>query len=96
MDFEFTADVIEWRGPAPFVFAVVPDGPAATIGELAPALTYGWGCIPVEVWLDGARFSTSLFPRDGGYLVPLKAAVRPAGLVPGDRVHLRLAFTVRG
>lgn len=96
MEFEFTADVIEWRGPAPFVFAVVPEAASETIAELAAALSYGWGVIPVEAWLDGTRFTTSLFPKDGGYLVPLKAAVRPAGLGAGGQVHLTLVFAVRG
>lgn len=95
MEFEFTTEVVEWRGPAPFYFAVVPEAPSETIGELASALTYGWGCIPVEAWLGGTRFTTSLFPKDGGYLVPLKAAVRPAGLGVGDRVELRIALEVR-
>jgi len=96
MEFEFSAAVIEWRGPAPFVFAVVPAAASETIAEMASALTYGWGCIPVEVWLDDTRFTTSLFPKDGGYVVPLKAAVRPKGLAPGDNVTLRLAFTIQG
>ncbi len=96
MEFEFVTDVIEWRGPAPFLFAVVPEAAAETIADLASALSYGWGCIPVEAWLDGTRFTTSLFPKDGGYLVPLKRAVRSDGLVPGSRVALRLAFAVRG
>mgnify|MGYP000965423865 CR=1 FL=1 len=96
MEFEFSAAVIEWRGPAPFVFAVVPASASETIAEMASALTYCWGCISVEGWLDGTRFTTSLFPKDGGYLVPLKAAVRPEGLAAGDTVTLRLAFTIQG
>ena len=91
MEFEFTADVIEWRGPAPFVFAVVPEAAAETIGELASALTYGWGCIPVEAWLDGTRFTTSLFPKDGGYLLPIRVAVQRAQSVRvGGRVQVLL------
>jgi hypothetical protein len=96
MEFEFTAEVIEWRGPAPFYYAVVPGPEAEAIGDVSGAVTYGWGCIPVEAWLAGTRFTTSLFPKDGGYLVPLKAAVRPAGVGVGDQVELRLRLTVRG
>ncbi|MFT4108882.1 DUF1905 domain-containing protein [Propionicimonas sp.] len=96
MEFEFTADVIEWRGPAPYYYAVVPGAESDAIHDLAGALTYGWGCIPVEAWLDGKQFTTSLFPRDGRYLVPLKLAVRPPGVGVGASVHLRMRLVVRG
>ncbi|MGC3995931.1 MAG: DUF1905 domain-containing protein [Propionicimonas sp.] len=96
MELEFTADVIEWRGPAPYYYAVVPVAESDAIGDLAGALTYGWGCIPVEVRLADQRFTTSLFPKDGGYVVPLKAAIRPPGLGAGDRVRLRLGFDIHG
>lgn len=96
MEFEFTAEVIEWRGPAPFYYAVVPEAEAESIHDVSGALTYGWGCIPVEAWLGGTRFTTSLFPKDGGYLVPLKAAVRPRHVGVGDQVELRLRLDVRG
>lgn len=96
MEFEFTTVVIEWRGPAPFYYAVVPDAESEAIHDMAGALTYGCGCIPVEAWLAGQRFTTSLFPKDGGYLVPLKAAVRPAGVGVGSHVDLRMRLAVRG
>jgi hypothetical protein len=96
MEFEFTTVVIEWRGPAPFYYAVVPDAESEAIHDMAGALTYGWGCIPVEAWLAGQRFTTSLFPKDGGYLVPLKAAVRPVGVGVGSHVDLRMRLAVRG
>ncbi|MFV8184143.1 DUF1905 domain-containing protein [Streptomyces sp. AF1B] len=38
--------------------------------------TYGWGVIPVLSRIGDIDFETSLFPRDGGHLLPLKAAVR--------------------
>ena len=46
MELEFTADVIEWRGPAPFVYAVVPEAEGEDIAAVARALTYGWGMVP--------------------------------------------------
>jgi hypothetical protein len=96
VEFEFSTVVIEWRGPAPFYYAVVPDAESEAIHDMAGALTYGWGCIPVEAWLAGRRFTTSLFPKDGHYLVPLKAAVRPAGIGAGASVQLRMRLAVRG
>lgn len=76
MDLEFVGDVVEWRGPAPFLWVQVPDEEAAGIAELAAQLTYGWGCIPVQVSLGASTWSTSLMPRAGGYLVPLKKVIR--------------------
>ena len=60
-------------------------------------VTYGWGAIPVEAWIGDLRFTTSLFPKDGAYLLPLKAAVRHAtGVMLGDRVPIRMGLTLRG
>jgi hypothetical protein len=47
--------------------------------------------IPVSAQIGATRWTTSLFPKDGGYLVPVKAAVRQSeGLVVGDTVLVRL------
>ena len=47
--------------------------------------------IPVAVRLGGTSWTTSLFPKDGGYIVPLKADVRRReALEVGDVVTLRL------
>jgi hypothetical protein len=86
--------VIEWRGPAPYYFVPVPDHASADIREVAAMATYGWGVIPVEARIGEVDFDTSLFPKDGGYLLPLKDAVRkPQGLSPGDGVTVEM--TVR-
>lgn len=92
MEFSFTATVIEWRGPAPFFFLALPDGAAEAIAEVAGALTYGWGAIPAAATIGGTRFTTALFPRNGGYLLPVKDAVRAAeGVALGDRVSVELS-----
>lgn len=84
-------EAFEWRGPAPHVFLRVGDEAADLLRELAGDLSYGWGCIPVTGRLGGTAFSTSLMPKDGGYLVPLKKAVREAeGVGPGDLVEVEL------
>jgi hypothetical protein len=85
VELEFSGEVIEWRGPAPFFYAVVPPDAAEVIHELAPMLTYGWGVIPARVTIGRVTWTTSLFPKDGGYLVPLRAAERKrAGVELGD------------
>jgi formylmethanofuran:tetrahydromethanopterin formyltransferase len=91
MEFEFSAEVIEWRGPAPFYFAPLPEAAADAIAEVSGALTYGWGVIPAAATIGSTRFTTALFPRNGGYLLPLKDAVRTAEHVkPGDLVSIEL------
>lgn len=93
MDLEFDGEIIQWRGPAPFFFVAVPDGPAADIQAVSAQFTYGWGVIPVTVTIGGTTWTTSLFPKDGGYLVPLKAVVRTAeGVEEGDVVAVRLTL----
>ncbi|MFC6618772.1 DUF1905 domain-containing protein [Deinococcus radiophilus] len=82
---QFTAHLIYWRGPAPHYFLPVPGHLAAELKEAANLVSYGWGMIPVTVTLEGWRYDTSLFPRQGGYLLPVRAEVRrAAGWTEGD------------
>ena len=94
MEFTFANRVIEWRGPAPFYYLPVPDEESADIRSVASTATYGWGVIPVVARIGDVEFETSLFPKDGGYLLPLKDAIRkPAGISVGDQVSVEM--TVR-
>jgi hypothetical protein len=89
----FTGQVIEWRGPSPYYFVPVPDEEAAEIREVAAIATYGWGVIPVEARIGEIAFDTSLFPKNGGYLLPLKNAVRkPHRLCAGDDVTVEMTI----
>jgi hypothetical protein len=91
MRIEFTGAVFVWRGPAPFYFVAVPEAEAAEIRSIASAVTYGWGMIPVRVRIGATEWRTSLFPKDGRYLVPLKDAVRRAErIAEGDVVAVRV------
>lgn len=95
MDLRFSGEVIHWRGPAPFHFVAVPDAEAATLRSASALVSYGWGVVPVAVTLGWTRWTTSLFPKAGGYLVPLKVAVRRAEDVQlGDTVALVLTLDV--
>jgi hypothetical protein len=90
----FAADVIHWRGPSPYFFVAVPAAESAELRRTVRAASYGWGMIPVAARLGDIAFTTSLFPRDGGYLLPLKDAVRrAANVTAGDRISVEL--TVR-
>lgn len=91
MEFEFTGRIFEWRGPAPYYYVALPDDDSADLKEASPGLTYGWGVIPVVVTIGDTEWETSLFPKDGRYLVPLKDKVRNAeGLDDGDEIVVRM------
>jgi Domain of unknown function (DUF1905) len=91
---EFKTEIIEWRGPSPFYFAALPQSCVEELRTAARSASYGWGVVPVDVQIGKAAFTTSLFPRDGGYMLPLKDAVRyEIGATIGDR--LEVCLTVR-
>jgi hypothetical protein len=92
VELAFTGPVIEWRGPAPYFYVVVPESVSAEVQDVAAAVSYGWGAVPVEASIDGTRFTTSLFPKDGRYLLPLRDAVRKA---LGISVEDHVAVTMR-
>jgi Domain of unknown function (DUF1905) len=84
--------VWSWRGPSPYHFVTVPEDESVELQETAAMVTYGWGMIPVEVMIGETRWTTSLFPKDGGYVLPLKDKVRKAESIDvGDTVTVRLA-----
>jgi hypothetical protein len=93
VQFGFVGPVIEWRGPSPYFFVVVPAAVSAEIQDVAASVTYGWGAIPVEARIGGTDFTTSLFPKDGCYLLPLRGVVRKQHGIAADdlvRVSMRL------
>jgi hypothetical protein len=73
---KFQGVIIEWRGPSPFYFVPIPEGPSKKIKAIAAQLTYGWGVIPVLGKIGKTDFSTALIPKDGRYYLPIKNAVR--------------------
>ena len=77
MEWTFTGEVIEWRGPAPYLFVAMTPEDSEDLREAASGLIY-WGQVPVHVTIGGTEFTTALFPRNGCYLVPVKVAVRRA------------------
>jgi Domain of unknown function (DUF1905) len=95
MELEFTDIVFEWRGPAPYHFVSVPEDDAAVIQDVAAAVTYGWGMIPVAVTVGDTTMTTALWPKEGTYYVPLKDRLRDAeGIGLGDVVTVRLRIDV--
>ena len=86
MQIDVDGEVIEWRGPAPYLFVALPEDESEVLRE-RPELSYGWGCIRMQARIGDARFETSLMPRGGRYLLPIKVAVQRAeDIEAGDRV----------
>ena len=75
MNLEFTGQILFWKGPAPWFFVPVPAEQSRDLKAISGFVTYGWGVIPVQARIGRTEFETSLFPKDGRYLVPLKASV---------------------
>lgn len=91
MTLEFSGTLWHWRGPAPWYFLTVPPEPCQDLHAASRFVTYGWGMIPVRVQVGETCWTTSLFPRNDGNLVPVKASVRQAErLEEGDVVTVRL------
>lgn len=91
--FQFSGKVWFWRGPAPFFFVSVPEAESEELKALMRSVTYGWGMIPAAVRVGETEWTTALWPKDGGYIVPLKDRVRKAeGIVEGDVVTIGLTI----
>ena len=90
---EFAGELFFWRGPAPWHFVTVPPPEAHAIASAAALVSYGWGMIPVSVTIGGTSWTTSLWPKDGAYIVPVKTWVRKAeALGVGDTVTVSLTI----
>lgn len=94
MEWEFEAELISWRGPAPYVFAPLPVDLSTEVKEAARGLMY-WGQIPVIARIGGSEFDTAMWPKDGRFLLPVKAAVQRAERIDvGDGVTARVRLPV--
>ena len=93
VELAFSGEVIFWRGPSPFHFVPVPQAQSEEIRAVSKFVTYGWGAIPVTATIGDTEWTTSLFPKDDRYLVPIKDRVRRAEEIElGDVVNCRLSI----
>ncbi len=91
MDIEFNGRIWFWRGPAPWYFVTVPAKQCDDLKFISGSVTYGWGMIPAKVRIGRTEWKTALWPKDGRYIVPIRASVRTAEkLKEGDSVTVRL------
>jgi Domain of unknown function (DUF1905) len=97
IDTEFTAELWEWRGPAPFYWLTVPEDSCAYVRAEASAASYGWGAIPVRARIGASEWETSLLPKNGGYVLPVKSTVRKRERFGnGDTVTVAMTVAPRG
>lgn len=95
-ELKFRGEIWYWRGPSPFHFVTVPEPQAQEIRDVANEVTYGWGMVPVDVCVGGTKFYTALWPKNGGYIVPIKDVVRKTEEVDeGDVIDIRMTIKRR-
>ncbi len=91
VDIEFSGELVEWRGPAPFYFVALPPDEADLVNEVRAEVVY-WGVVPVRARIGGTTFTTAMFPREETWFLPVKVAVRRAeGIDLGELVAVRLS-----
>ena len=91
MKIEFDGIIWFWHGPAPWYFVTVPAEQSRDLKTISGLVTYGWGMIPVHARIGKTEWKTSLFPKDGRYIVPIKVSVQNAEkLEEGDKVTVWL------
>ena len=91
----FGGEVWYWRGPSPYHFVTVPEEESAALKATSALVTYGWGMIPVAARIGSTSWTTSLFPKNGGYVLPVKDMVRNAeGIDVGEAVTVQLSVEV--
>lgn len=97
LDFTFRAPLWLWKEGATWHFITVPEDPSAAIKSFAPDAKRGFGSVRVRVTIGGFRWQTSVFPSkaSGGYVLPIKKAVRTAeGLGVGDEAEVTLEIVM--
>lgn len=93
MEWTFTGEVIEWRGPAPYLFVAMTPEESEDLREAARGLIC-WGQVPVRVTIGDTGFATALFPGEGRYLVPVKVAVQRAEAI-GEGAIVEVVLRLR-
>ncbi|MCC2308361.1 DUF1905 domain-containing protein [Cellulomonas chengniuliangii] len=97
MTYEFDAAVWVWeaRRTETWTFVTLPAEASDEIADVADRYARGFGSLRVDVTIGGTSWRTSIFPDGGrgGYVLPVKKAVRKAeGLDIGDTAHVRVTL----
>ncbi len=97
LDFTFTAELWEWQGKGSWVFVTLPADLSADIKHFTRHLPRGFGSVRVAVSVGATTWKTSVFPHkeQGGYILPIKKAVRTAeALTIGDTVDFAISVEI--
>jgi hypothetical protein len=72
MTLEFSGEIWQWRGPAPYYFVTVLQEQSLDLKVVSASAPYGWGTIPVRVpgtqrnaGCGDTEWTRSLWPEDG-------------------------------
>jgi hypothetical protein len=93
LQYSFRATLWRWSANGSWVFLTVPPDASDEIDEHRGATATGFGAIKVKVRIGTSAWCTSIFPSTahGGYVLPVKKAVRSAeGLEVDDEVAVVL------
>ncbi len=90
-----TTPLWRWTGEGgSWHFVTIPpdDSVEIRLESAASGIRRGFGSVRVEASINGVAWKTSIFPqKSGGYLLPVKAAVRrDAGIAAGDDVTVSI------
>lgn len=97
LELEFSGEIFQWRGPAPYYFVTVPEEQSLELKAVSSGISYYRGMIRVQARIGEVEWTTSLWPKDGRYVVPIKDAVRkPMELADGDTVTIHLTVAAPG
>ena len=91
--FEFVAPLWIHPGDGGWHFVTLPPDVGADVHQLTAGARHGFGSVRVAVRVGGTAWRTSVFPEaaGGGYVLPVKKAVRTAErLTVGEPVHVLL------
>lgn len=95
MEWEFEGEVIEWRGPSPYFFVLIPPDESDDVREAGRDLVY-WGQVPVEARIGETEFRSATFPYGEQCVLPLRVAIRRAEQIEvGDVVQVGLRLRSR-
>jgi len=83
-------------GASAVYWLTVPADSSKYVRAEAGEASYGWGAIPVRARIGATEWETSLLPKDGGYVLPVKIGVRTREQIgDGDTVTVAMSIAPR-
>ncbi|MFD5598654.1 DUF1905 domain-containing protein [Leucobacter sp. NPDC058333] len=77
MEFAFTSPLARWdKKPALWTFVLLSEEISDAIAATTAGREKGFGSARVQVTVGAAVWTTSIFPSDSAYMLPIKKAVR--------------------